>query len=220
MKFHNRVHAGHVLTEPLRSYKDKHPVVLALPRGGVPLGNEVARALDAPLDLIIVRKLGFPKHPEVALGAVVAGSKEIFLNTELFGMEKIAPAVLERAIADKCREADEFNRVLRAHRPPLNVTDRVAIIVDDGMATGATMRIAVRTLRRAKAAKIIVAVPVASREAVELLNKEADHVIALHTPLNFQAVSLYYDDFRPVSNEMVIRIMDQARGRIYDHVLN
>lgn len=220
MKFRNRVHAGHALTEPLLAFKDKRPVVLALPRGGVPLGYEVARALEAPLDLIIVRKLGFPKHPEVALGAVVAGSKEIFLNTELFGLEKVSPAYLEQTIADKCREATDFDRVLRAHRPPINVTDRLAIIVDDGMATGATMRIAVRTLRRAKADKIIVAVPVASREAVQLLKNEADQVISLHTPSNFQAVSLYYDDFHPVTNEMVTRILDQSRRRTYDYVLN
>ncbi len=218
--FLTREQAGRQLAAKLFPYKDKNPLVLALPRGGVPVAFEVARTLETAMDLLIVRRLCFPKHPQVAFGAIVSGSKEIFLNTEMFGLEKISASSLEKILKAKSAEVDELERVQRNRRPLMNMRDRTVLLVDDGIATGATMRAAVRYLRHAKAGKVVAAAPVASTDAVNLLKEEADDVVCVNVPHAFNSVSQFYGDFHHVSDEAVTAYTDRIRRQEYDHVLS
>ena len=176
--------------------------MLALPRGGVPVADEVARALGAPLDLLLVRKLGVPGHEELAMGALASGG-EPRINADTVRALRIGTADIERVIARERRELERRERAYRAGRPPLDVRARAVILVDDGLATGATMLAAVEAVRAAGAARVIVAAPVASKEACALLRDSADEVITLLVPDELYAVGAWYRDFTQTTDEEV-----------------
>lgn len=207
-RFSDRVDAGRALgTELLRRYGGRADlVVLALPRGGVPVGHEVARALHVPLDVFIVRKLGVPWHEELAMGAIATGGVRV-LNHEVLGFTNVSQDDIERVAAREQRELERRERAYRGNRPPLDVTNKSAILVDDGLATGSTMRAAVRALRNMNPRDVIVAVPVASVEACASLAREADEMVCLRTPEPFEAVGLWYADFRQTTDEEVHRLL-------------
>ena len=211
--FRNRTHAGLLLARRLASYA-RHPdvVVLALPRGGVPPGAALAQALDVPLDVVMVRKLALPEHPEYAVGAV-AGDGQSLLQTADIERRGVPAAMLEAAIARERAEIVRRERLYRAHAPPLPLHGKVVILVDDGIATGSTMRLAVRVVRRAQAARIIVAVPVAAQVSCTELAHEVDALVCLSSPEPFLSVGQWYRDFRQVSDEEVVRLLDMARRR-------
>lgn len=206
--FIDRGDAGRRLAAALaaRAYPD--PVVLALPRGGVPVAAEVAQALKAPLDLVLVRKIGVPVQPELAAGAVVDGDPPVIVVNEsvaaAFGLD--ARAI--QALAD--RQLEEILRRRRLYlsdRPPVALTGRTVIVVDDGVATGATMRAALRAVRRHAPGRVVLAVPVAAGDSLDSLRPEADEVVCLETPAAFVAVGAHYEDFRQVEDEDVIRLL-------------
>lgn len=189
------------------------PAVLALPRGGVPVAFEIARRLDAPLDLVMVRKIGVPMQPELAAGAVVDGDDPVLvLNEDVVAQAGVSEAELEQARRRELKEIERRRETYLGGRPPLPVTGRTAIVVDDGIATGATMRAAVRALRRRGADNLVVAVPVAPRDAIEDLRKEVDRVVCLELPRMFWAVGAYYQDFGQTGDEEVRRLLTEAEG--------
>jgi len=177
-------------------------VVLALPRGGVPVAFEVASALKAPLDVLVVRKLGAPGHPEFAIGAITGAGVKV-LDDDYIAANRIPAQVLDAIIQREHAEVARRERAYRANRPAITVAGQVVIIVDDGLATGATMRAAVLALRQQRPAGIVVAVPVGSRQACDALNEVADQVICPLTPEPFSAVGLWYDDFSETDDEEV-----------------
>ncbi|WP_309085342.1 phosphoribosyltransferase [Chelativorans sp.] len=211
-EFLNRREAGQRLAAELAHLKEEQPVVLALPRGGVPVGFEVAKALSAPLDLLMVRKLGAPGHSELGIGAVVDGSDpQLVLNDE--AMEIIRPSSdyvreeMERQLA----EIDRRRAAYFAEHDPTPVSGRTVILVDDGIATGGTVRVALKALRRSNAARIVLAVPVAPRDTLDALHDDADEVVCLATPPNFRAVGLHYENFSQTSDAEVIACLKAAR---------
>lgn len=211
VRFRDRTDAGRQLAAALAAVAAERPVVLALPRGGVPVAFEVARALRAPLDLLLVRKIGAPGHPEYALGAVVDGKNpRLVLNDEAMAAVRPPPGYLE---AEKRRQVAEIERRRQLYldaRQAIPIPDRTVIVVDDGIATGSTVKVALEALRKDGAARIILAVPVAPAEVLGVLRGETDAIICLSTPKPFHAVGLYYDDFEQVSDEMVIRLLREA----------
>lgn len=211
--FANRAAAGHELAALLQRYSERSDVlVLGLPRGGVPVAFEVARALHAPLDVMIVRKLGAPGQPELAIGAIASGGVTVINEHVLAWFRN--PEVIERAASTQRVELERREKAYRGTRPPLSAKDRVVILVDDGAATGASMLAAVRAVRKLQAKKVIVALPVASTEAHQSLAKEADEVVCLGTPLSFYAVGQWYADFAQTSDaevtELLARTSDSA----------
>ena len=204
--FKDRSDAGRQLAEKLALYRGKEAVVLALPRGGVVTGFEIARVLSLPLDIVAVRKVGAPDNPEYAIGAVGANGTVILNDAEAATIDK---TWLAGEIAAQKKEAQRRSRVYRAGKKSLDITGKTAIIVDDGIATGLTMRIAVRSAKAEKAGKIVVAVPVAPPEAVHALSEEgADEVIVLEPPEEFLgAVGAHYIRFEQVEDDEVIRLM-------------
>jgi putative phosphoribosyl transferase len=194
----------------LRAYADRDDVVvLGLPRGGVPVAYEVANALRAPLDVFVVRKLGVPGHEELAMGAIGSGEVMV-LNDDVVEATGTEREQIEEVVA---RELDTLRRqelAYRGDRPPVEVRDRLAIVVDDGLATGATMRAAVRALRDRSARSIIVAVPTAPRETCDVLRREVDEVLCVCTPEPFMAVGLWYRDFSPVGDDRVRELLGAA----------
>ncbi len=204
LPFRDRHDAGRQLGEHLRRL---HPwpdaVVLGLPRGGVPVAAEVARALTAPLDVFMVRKLGLPFQPEVAMGAVASGGVE-WLNRDLLARLPLPPGAVEDVRRHELRELARRDARYRAGRPPLTLTGRPALLVDDGLATGATMHAALRAVRALGAARVVVAVPVAPPDTCEALQPFADEVICLHTPPGFRAVGQYYRAFPQTTDEEVL----------------
>ena len=203
----NREQAGRALAVELSGYADRpDTIVLALPRGGVPIGYEVARALRAPLDVFLVRKLGVPGHEELAMGAVATGGV-LVLNHEVVRRLRIPESVIGTAAE---RESEELGRrewSYRGARPPPDVTGRIAILVDDGLATGSTMLAAVRALRPQGPGRIVVGAPVAAPDTCELLRADADEVVCLVTPDPFQAVGLWYEDFTQTTDEEVRELL-------------
>jgi predicted phosphoribosyltransferase len=201
--FRDRLEAGRLLATKLTAYANRPDViVLALPRGGVPVAYEVARALGAPLDVFVVRKLGVPGYEELAMGAVATGGGRV-LNDQLVNRLGIPDHLID-AVAD--REGQELarrERLYRGGRPPLDVRDRTVILVDDGLATGATMHAAIAALRQLHPARIVVAVPTASPETCEEMRAEVDDVICAITPEPFQAVGRWYQDFAQATDEEV-----------------
>ena len=208
--FHDRVDAGQLLAGELKKYANRPDVlVLALPRGGVPVGHEVARALNAPLDVFIVRKLGVPGQEELAMGAVASGGVRV-LNERVVQMLRIPEPVID-VIAE--RETDEIARREREYRdarPPPDVRGKTIILIDDGLATGATMMAAVRALRQLDPARIVVAVPTAAPDTCEALREEVDEMICAATPEPFHAVGLWYEDFSQTSDEEVRELLARA----------
>jgi predicted phosphoribosyltransferase len=205
MSFLDRMDAGRRLAARLARYKDQHPLVLALPRGGVPVAAEVAAALEAPLDLILVRKIGVPWKPELAMGAVVDGGAPLVVRNEnvvrMSGTsDREFRAVCDRELAEIDRRRERY----LGGRPRIDVEGRTAIVVDDGIATGATTKAALRATRMLGPKKLILAVPVAPAEIAEEMRGEADEVIFLEERREFGAIGYYYRDFRQVDDQEVI----------------
>lgn len=205
MSFRDRQDAGQRLAGALDSYAGLKPIVLALPRGGVPVAAEIARALGAPLDLLIVRKIGLPQQPELAMGAIVDGPVPIVVRNE----DVISAAGITEAqfAAVQDREHTEIRRRRERYaggHPHPELAGRTVIVVDDGIATGATMRAALRAVRSRKPARLILAVPVAAPSSLEALRPETDEIVCLETHEALGAIGYYYDDFAQVSDEAVI----------------
>ena len=209
--FENRREAGRQLAAALDHLKTARPIVLALPRGGVPVGDEVATGLSAPLEIILVRKIRAAGQPELGLGAVVDGpSPELVLNEDVVSSVNPDPIHIASEKARQLLEIERRRWLYRTGRPAQNVTGRTVIVVDDGIATGGTMRAVLRALRRANAARLVLAVPVAPREAIDALRAEADEIVVLAQPVEFGAVGLHYRDFAQVSDQEVIEILRKA----------
>jgi predicted phosphoribosyltransferase len=209
VRFHDRRHAGQVLAGKLRHYRAKPGVVvLALPRGGVPVGFEVALALDASLDVFIVRKLGVPGHEEYAMGAIATGDVR-FLNPDVAAL-RIPDAAIQAVIERERRELKRREVLYRDDRPPLALEGLTVILVDDGLATGSTMQAAVMAVRQRNPQRIVVAVPVAAPETCAVFQAAVDEVICAITPEPFRAVGVWYDDFGQTSDEEVRVLLDAA----------
>jgi putative phosphoribosyl transferase len=212
MRFRDRVEAGRMLAGKLRAYANRPDViVLALPRGGVPVAFEVARALNVQLDVLIVRKLGAPDQPELALGAIASGGVRV-LNEELLRYYTVPDEVIESVAAREQEELERRERIYRGDRPAPDVRGRTVILVDDGIATGTTMRSAVEALKKLGATSVVIAVPVAPESVCEEFQRLKDHVVftCLATPEIFFAVSLWYEDFRQTTDEEVCDLLDRA----------
>lgn len=210
VRFIDRADAGRTLAELLRHYAgDPRVLVLALPRGGVPVGYEIAKALGAPLDVFVVRKLGVPGHEELALGALASGNI-LVLNDDVVQALRITREVIDAVAAQEARELERRERAYRGDRPRIDPTGRVIIIVDDGLATGATMRAAVRALRDRGADRLIVAVPTASPQTCADFQTEVDEIVCAITPEPFDAVGLWYEDFSQTTDAEVQELLELA----------
>lgn len=210
MLFRNRVEAGRRLAAELVSYAERPEVlVLALPRGGVPVGYEVARALRVPLDVFLVRKLGVPGRPELAMGVIASGGARV-LNEELLGLLPVPPRQIAEVAYREQRELERRERLYRGSRLPPEIRDKTVILVDDGLATGSTMRAAVLALRQRQPARIVAAVPVGARQTCAEFESEADETICAMTPEPFHAVGAWYDSFDPTSDDEVRRLLARA----------
>jgi putative phosphoribosyl transferase len=210
LPFENRTQAGRLLGEALAEYaKRSDVVVLALPRGGVPVGFEVARIIDAPLDIMLVRKLGTPGQEELAMGAIASGGVCV-LNPDIVAAIDISQEAIEAIAATERQELERRERAYRGNQPPPPVENHCIILVDDGLATGASMLAAVSTLRQRKPASIVVAIPVAPTDTVQRLKQEADAVVCLATPEPFSAVGRWYQEFSQTSDDEVTSLLDRA----------
>jgi len=209
--FEDRTATGRLLATELARFASERPVVLALPRGGVPIGFEIARALDAPLDLVLVRKIGAPFQPELAVGAVVNGSSpEIVLNRDVLEHFQVEDSYIAEASRRQLEEIERRRQLYLAGRPKVEVAGRTAIVVDDGIATGATMEAALRATRRREPRRLVLATPVAPPETIDRLRPEVDEVVCLATPESFGAIGAFYRDFRQLGDEDVIRLLAEA----------
>lgn len=205
MPFRNRADAGRRLAAALAGYKDEQPVVLALPRGGVPVAAEIAAALHAPLDLVLVRKLGVPAQPELAMGAVVDGSAPIIVrNDDVIRLTGVSEEEVQAVCAEELAEIERRRERYLGQRARVDPAGRVVIVVDDGIATGATTRAALRALRLRNPKKLILAVPVAPTETLAAMRDEADEVVCLEDYADFGAIGFFYSDFRQTSDGEVI----------------
>lgn len=210
--FEDRRHAGQALAEALAELSLHDPVVLALPRGGVPVGYEIAEQLGAPLDMLIVRKLGVPGHEELAMGAIASGDARV-LNPDVIASLGITELIIERVAAREQRELERRERLFRGERAPVPVEQRSVILVDDGLATGATMRAAAVSLRKRQPREIIAAVPVGAPSSCAQLLQVVDRLICLAQPEPFYGVGLWYREFAQTSDEEVRRLLEQNRSR-------
>lgn len=206
--FANRQDAGRRLAKALLSYRNWHPVVLALPRGGLPVAAEVASSLDAPIDLVLVRKIGLPSQPELAMGAVVDGGAPIVVrNNDVILCAGVAADEFDAVCAMELAEIERRRQRYVGDRPRVEIAGKTAIVIDDGIATGATMKAALRAIRMRGPKELVLAVPVAPAETIEDLRGEVDALICLATPAIFGAIGYFYDDFRQVSDDEVISIL-------------
>jgi putative phosphoribosyl transferase len=208
MTFRDRSDAGRRLAKALSHYKDRHAVVLALPRGGVPVAAEVAAALDAPLDLILVRKIGVPDQPELAMGAVVDGAAPIVVrNEEVIELSGTSAEEFDAARARELAEIERRRQLYIGERARAEIAGQVAIVIDDGIATGATTRAALQAIRNRKPKQLVLAVPVAPPDTITQLRGEVDDLICLETPELFGAIGYFYRDFRQISDQEVVDIL-------------
>lgn len=212
MLFRDRADAGRRLLSRLEAYRGRPDVlVLGLPRGGIPVAYEVARGLDAPLDLFLVRKLGVPGQEELAMGAIASGGVRV-VNRDVVEALGIPPYVLDQVAAEEARELERRERSYRGDRPEPRLAGRTVILVDDGLATGSTMRAAVAALRQQGPARIVVAVPVAAPSTCEELRREVGEVVCYATPEPFMAVGRFYDDFSQTTDDEVRELLAAARA--------
>jgi len=209
--FSNRTQAGKALAERLSEMDLDAPVVLALPRGGLPVAVEVAKTLNAPLGLLLVRKVGVPYQPELAAGAVVDGDEpEFVVNEDVVRAAGISQPELEAAVAAQLAEIERRRSVYYRDRAPVDVAGKTAIVVDDGIATGATVKAGLKALRRRGPKRIILAVPVAPRESIDELRGVVDEIVCLETPEPFLAIGCHYLDFRQLTDDDVVSMLDMA----------
>jgi putative phosphoribosyl transferase len=209
--YRDREDAGAQLAQALQEYRGRGALVLGIPRGGVPVAAEVARAIDAELDVIVARKLGAPGSPELAIGAVTANDGR-FLNEDVIFELSVPTGYVEMVSADERAEARRREERFRGTSQSPRIEDRIVIIVDDGLATGATMRASVRSVLSRRPSRLVVAVPVGSRQACAALAEEVDEVVCLHRPEPFFAVGLYYEQFDPTEDEEVTAILQRFWG--------
>lgn len=216
-RFRNRYEAGRILAGMLSHLRDTPDLsVLALPRGGVPVGYEIALALDAPLDVFLVRKLGVPGHSELAMGAIASGGVSV-LNEDVVGPLRISAETIDRVAERESRELERRSREYRGSRPEPEIEGHSIILVDDGLATGSTMLAALKAIRRQRPAHITVAVPVASPLTLVDIGREADDVVCPLTPDPLQAVGVWYDDFSETSDDEVTTLLRQAAASTAAH---
>ncbi|MEO8260593.1 MAG: phosphoribosyltransferase [Acidobacteriota bacterium] len=209
----NRRHAGAVLAGALVHYVNRRDVVvLGLPRGGVPVAFEVARALGAGLDIFVVRKLGVPGQPELAMGAIASGGIRV-LNADVVSWLRIPDQVIDQVAVEEHAELERRERLYRGGRPPVDVRDRVVVLVDDGLATGSTMRAAVQAVRQQGPSRIVVAVPVAPRSTCTDLERVADEVVCVETPDPFSAVGQWYREFSQIGDDEVRELLRNGAER-------
>jgi predicted phosphoribosyltransferase len=209
--FDDRRDAGRRLASALLRFKGRDPVVLALPRGGVPIGFEIAQALGAPLDLVLVRKIGAPFQPELAVAAVVDGeATDLVLNEDFLKALSISADYIRGQVDRQLEEIERRRRLYLEGRERVRIDGRTALVVDDGIATGATMRAALRAVRRRQPRRLVLAVPVAPPETIESLAKEVDEVVCLTMPDDLGAIGSYYADFRQVGDEEVRELLERS----------
>lgn len=214
MSFKNRLDAGRKLAQALAGYKDRQAVILALPRGGVPVAAEVASVLKAPLDLVLVRKIGVPTQPELAMGAVVDGGSPLTVrNEDVIKSAGISDAEFKAVCDDQLAEIERRRKRYLGNRERIDVAGRIAIVVDDGIATGATTLAALRATRMRKPKKLVLAVPVAPTDTLAAMRQEADDVVCLEDHEFFGAISFYYSDFSQTSDQEVIDTMARFPAR-------
>jgi len=212
-RFRDRADAGRQLAALLSEYAGRPDVlVLGLPRGGVPVAFEVARSLGAPLDVFLVRKLGVPGHEELAMGAIASGGIYV-LNDGVVGPLHIPERIISQVAAEEQRELERRERAYRGHLPPVDVRGRIVILVDDGLATGSTMRAAAAALRRLQPARVVVAVPTAAPEICDEFRSEVDQIVCAITPEPFYAVGLWYEDFEQIGDAEVCDLLAQSAPR-------
>lgn len=210
LPYRDRRSAGKILANAVSEVlPGRKPVVLALPRGGVPVAFEIARELGAPLDILLVRKLGSPGHEELAMGAIASGGAR-FLNRDVIDLLGIEPPMIERVVSAEKRELERREQAYRGARSPTPVEGLDVILVDDGLATGSSMRVAIASLRDRNPARILVAVPVAPPSTVEIIQHEADHIVCPATPEPFYAVGQFYRDFEQTSDDEVKQLLAEA----------
>ena len=206
-QFRDRQEAGELLAEKLTAYVDQPDmIVLALPRGGVPVGAEVAKKLHAPLDVVVVRKLGLPGHPELAMGAIASGGVKV-LNDDIVKTLRVPDEVINAVTAEEVEELKRREELYRDDLPPPEVEGKTVIIVDDGVATGSTMMAAISALRQLRVGRLVVATPTVARETCEYLRARADEVVAVIVPETFYGVGQWYEDFSQTSDEEVRRLL-------------
>jgi putative phosphoribosyl transferase len=214
MAFVNRSDAGRRLAEALSEYREQRPVVLALPRGGAPVAAEIAASLDAPLDLILVRKIGAPMQPELAMGAVVDGAEPIVVrNEDVIRFAGVSAPQFKTARKAELAEIERRRARYLGTRERAQIEGSTAIVVDDGVATGATVKAALRAIRKRRPKKLVLAIPVAPAELLDELRREADAVVCLEMPVPFVSVGSCFDDFRQVTDSEVIAILARFPAR-------
>ena len=210
-RYEDRREAGRLLAEAVAEQGFDDPVVLGLPRGGVVVAAEVALKLGAPLDIVLVRKLGAPHQPELAIGAVIDGAEpEIVLNDDVVRATYASQGYIQQETAQQLEVIEERRRLWLADRPRVPLAGKTAIVVDDGIATGATVRAALQTLKRQEPKAVVIATPVAARETVEALKLEADQVVCLQAPSSLGAIGFFYRDFRQVDDDEVTAILGRT----------
>lgn len=214
LQFRDRAEAGRLLAEKLKRFQGRDDViVLALPRGGIPVAFEVATALHAPLEPFIVRKLGVPFHEELAMGAIASGDT-CFINEDIVKALQILPEQLERVIESERRELARRESQYRDPQQPLNITNKTVILVDDGLATGATMHAAVQGVKTHQPAAVIVAVPVSARDTFKKFQNEVDDIVAVALPEDFSSVGQWYRDFAQTTDQQVAELLVRARSAL------
>ncbi|MDP1827656.1 MAG: phosphoribosyltransferase [Archangium sp.] len=210
LRFRDREDAGLRLASELRGYAKDSPIVIALPRGGVPVGFEIARALGAPLDIWVVRKIGVPWHQELGVGAIAEGG-QLYISRPLIEQIGLTGLELAQMTETKRREVEERVRLFRGDRPRPSLRGRTVLLVDDGIATGGTMRAVIEAIRAEGPKQLVLAVPVAAPDTLSELGQLVDRVVCLLTPTDLHAIGLWYDDFTQVPDEEVLRLLERAR---------